>query len=80
MKDKLTLTLKDLIDFVEENKDDFPQGLETPITCGDSEGNYTHALITPFADEVEHWEDGDVEEPIKTLFLQYEMHENLGEW
>lgn len=77
MKDKLTL--KDLVDFVEENKDDFPQGLGTPIACGDSEGNSMHLSITPFSDEISAWTDGDVEEPVKTLFLQYEMHEGHGE-
>ena len=35
-------TLGDLLDLVDAHPDDFPEGLETPITLGDYEGNSFH--------------------------------------
>lgn len=59
------LTVRDIVDAVMKEHDNFPRGLDTPVLSGDFEGNYTHKLH-----EIQH-DRGK-------LFLGYEMHE--GHW
>ena len=63
------VTLKDLVNAVMSNPDNFKDGMDTLIFTGDFEGNYTHHLHEVTMDDY-----GD-----KTvLFLGYEMHEDCG--
>lgn len=65
------LTVQDIIDYVNQNPESFPKGLDTPVYSGDFECNYTHAkhkLQTIEQDEV-------VNE--NSVCLGYEMHENV---
>lgn len=39
-----TITLKDLVTFVQGNPTTFPEGLNTVLLSGDFEGNYTHKM------------------------------------
>lgn len=69
MEDYRVLTLKDLIEFVESDKELFPKGLDTVVMSGDFEGNYVH----------EKHECQYMREDSKygtVLCLGYEMHEN----
>lgn len=66
MKKYGTITVKDLVEMIENNKKIFPKGMDTEIWSGDFEGNYTH---------IKHelmFDDGKI-------FIGYEMHENMGE-
>lgn len=36
------ITVSDIIAFVVNHKEDFPDGLNTPVLSGDLEGKYTH--------------------------------------
>lgn len=62
------ITLRDLVGLVEKNKKKFPKGLDTPITCGDYEGNYCHEKMS-----VEAWSD----DPSETLDLSFELHDSF---
>lgn len=64
-----TITVKDLVNFVSNDKKNFPQGLDTPITSGDFEGNFHHVLHELFIDKL-----GEKE----AVFIGYEMHETDG--
>lgn len=57
------VTVRDLVDFVSNDKKNFPKGLDTPITSGDFEGNYYHLLHELMTDSG------------KSVFIGYEMHE-----
>ena len=70
MSDYKVVTIQDLIDFVNEYKDYFPDGLNTQIFTGDFEGNYTH---------IKHEIQADKHKRKKVVVLGYEMHENYGE-
>ena len=47
-----TITVKDLVDFVPHDKKTFPNGLDTPITSGDFEGNYHHVMHELMSDHI----------------------------
>lgn len=58
-------TIKELIKELKDCAKHLPNGLNSLVTTGDFEGNYTHQLIEPMLDE-------------DSVFLGYEMHE--GGW
>ena len=62
-----TLTVRDLVELVNENPTIFTKGLDTPIITGDFEGNYLHLKHEM---HVEPDENG-----VNALLLNYEMHE-----
>jgi hypothetical protein len=62
------LTLKDLIDSVKADGKTFPLGMDTPIFCGDDEGNYTHGQLGLQYMDV----DGK-----RSLVISYDMHESI---
>lgn len=62
------LTLKDLIDSVKADGKTFPLGMDTPIFCGDDEGNYTHGQLGLQYMDV----DGK-----RSLIISYDMHESI---
>ena len=62
------LTLKDLIDSVKTDGKTFPLGMDTPIFCGDDEGNYTHGQLGLQYMDV----DGK-----RSLVISYDMHESI---
>ena len=68
MSNYKNITVKDIIDFIEENKEYFPNGLDTVVMSGDFEGNYTHGKH-----EIQIIED---ERCGNIVCLGYEMHEN----
>ena len=59
------ITVRDLVNLVNENKKKFPKGLDTQITCGDYEGNYNHKKMS-----VEDWSGRP--SPIE---LSFELHD-----
>ena len=62
------LTVRDILTLVMADRTAFPKGLDTPITSGDFECNYTHR---------KHMlERGEKH----SLCLAYEMHEGKYEW
>ena len=44
-------TLGDLLDLIDAHPDDFPDGIETPITLGDYEGNTLHRNFSVCGDD-----------------------------
>ena len=58
-------TIKELIEELKECAKELPNGIDSLVTTGDFEGNYTHRLIEPMLDD-------------DSVFLGYEMHE--GGW
>lgn len=63
------ITLQDIVDFVNNNKEHFPEGMNTKVFSGDFEGNYTHWMHSLQKDTL-----GDD----SVLFIGYEMHEDCG--
>ena len=63
------ITLQDIVDFVNNNKEHFPDGMKTKVFSGDFEGNYTHWMHEISSDTL-----GDD----RVIFLGYEMHEDCG--
>ena len=59
------VTLDELVRFVKTHKADFPLGIKTRISLGDSEGNTYHRKVTVSSD------DG-------RLYLSYELHERAN--
>ena len=70
MADYKTMTVRDLVDAVSNDKRNFPKGLDTPIASGDFEGNYRHILHQAY----HGFKIGNE----KAIVLCYEMHENEG--
>lgn len=67
------ITIQDLIDYVNENKDQFPNGLNTVIMTADFEGNYLH-------EKHEIYSDNDLNKYGPFIVLCYEMHENYDDY
>lgn len=59
------LTIGQLIDILTEYSKELPNGMDTLVTSGDFEGNYTHG-----SHEVQ------IDREHGTVFIGYEMHEN----
>lgn len=60
-----TITVKDVVNFINAHPNKFPRGLNTPISSGDFEGNGYH-------NKHELMVDGG------KIFFGYEQHEWLG--
>ena len=67
------LTVRDIVDAVMKETENFPLGLDTPIQSGDFEGNYTHSRHQIMTNRTNFGKKA-----VKTLFLGYEQHE--GHW
>lgn len=67
------ITIQDLINFVKDNKDIFPKGLDTNIMTADFEGNYLH-------EKHEIYNDYDKNKYKSFIVLCYEMHENYDDY
>ena len=67
-----TITVQDIVDVIKANPDKFPNGMKTKICSGDFEGNYTHRKHEISCTHVRRLGN--------TLFLNYEMHEGLGDY
>ena len=65
-----TLTVRDLVEMVSNDKKNFPKGLDTPIVSGDFEGNYHHIMH-------EAWHVYKIGKE-KSILLCYELHEDNG--
>lgn len=65
-----TITVQELVDYINNNPKLFKDGMNTQIFTGDFEGNYTH---------INHEVMTDTYENKAVLFLGYEMHEDYGE-
>ena len=63
------LTVRELMEIVINDAKSFPKGLETVITTGDFEGNYTHRKHEVMCNSDDK----------STVFLGYEMHEGFAE-
>lgn len=63
-----TLTVQDLVDFINANPKTFKDGMNTEIISGDFEGNYTH---------FKHSMESDKTDGKTRLCLAYEMHEQF---
>jgi len=61
------LTVNKLIEKLKEAASDLPEGLDSPVTLGDFEGNYMQGPSL----EVQ------IDKKIDVVFLGYEMHENI---
>lgn len=59
------LTIRQLIDILTDYAKELPNGMDTLVTSGDFEGNYTHG-----SHEVQ------IDREHGTVFIGYEMHEN----
>ncbi len=66
-----TLTVRELVEMVSNDKRHFPKGLDTPIATGDFEGNYHHIFHEAF--------HGFKIGKEKSILLCYEMHEDNGD-
>lgn len=62
-------TLRQLMEYIETHKEDYPKGLDTVIMSGDFEENYTHEKHEPQVIESDE-KYGNI------LCLGYEMHED----
>ena len=67
------VTIQDLIDFVNNNKSRFPEGLNTVIMSADFESNYLH-------EKHEICYDNDKNKYGAFIALCYEMHENYDNY
>ena len=59
-------TIKELIKELKESAKQLPNGINSKVTVGDFEGNYTHKKIEIMLDE-------------DSVFIGYEMHEGFFE-
>ena len=69
-KDYKQITVRDIVELVKNEPDNFPKGLDTPIASGDFEGNYLHCLHELMNTSLESGE--------RAVFIGYEMHESNG--
>ena len=67
------ITIQDLIDYVNDNKEQFPEGLNTVIMTADFEGNYLH-------EKHEIYSDNDLNKYGSFIAVCYEMHENYDDY
>ena len=67
------ITVQDLINFVKNNKNRFPKGLDTVIMTSDFESNYLH-------EKHEMFYDCDESKYGPFIALCYEMHENYDNY
>lgn len=74
MKDYKTITVEDIVKYINKNSKLFPKGMKTPIFSGDFECNYTHGKhIVQHMNKDEHIKEN-------VICLGYEMHENVYPW
>jgi hypothetical protein len=69
MNNYKTITVREIVDYINANPDIFKNGLDTKIYTGDFEGNYTHIM---------HSVERDSHKSENVIFLGYEMHEDYG--
>ena len=67
------ITVRDLVDFINSHKDQFPKGLDTVIMTADFESNYLH-------EKHEIYYDRDESKYGPFIALCYEMHENYDDY
>lgn len=65
-----TISVRDLVDFIKENKDVFPNGLDTQIICGDDECNSTYQKLG--FQQMTVSDDGE-----NALVITYDMHDTM---
>lgn len=69
MSEYKAITVRDLVNTINDNKAHFPNGLDTVIMSGDFECNYLHEFH-----EIQR--DHDLTKYGPIIVLGYEMHEN----